>query len=87
MINKKPYTIRPNEAYDELELIFDDYEMYSDEPVVNAYEFIREVFELAFGEDAINKGFEPEEVLDKLREFSDAALEGENDESSPAMWS
>jgi hypothetical protein len=55
LINKKPYTIRPNEAYDELELIFDDYEMYSDEPVVNAYEFIREVFELAFGEDAINK--------------------------------
>ena len=38
------------------------------------YEFIDEVFEIAFGDDAINKGYTREEVLEKLREFSDDAL-------------
>lgn len=32
------------------------------------------VYELAFGEDAINKEYSNEEVLAKIREFSDKAL-------------
>lgn len=39
------------------------------------YEFIDLAFEIAFGDDAINKGYSREEVLAKLREFSDKALE------------
>lgn len=38
-------------------------------------QFIESVFELAFGDDAINKGYSKVEVLAKLREFSDSALE------------
>ena len=35
-------------------------------------EFIEEVFEIAFGDDAINRDFSYEEVLGRLREFSDS---------------
>jgi len=35
-------------------------------------EFIEEVFEIAFGDDAINRDFSYEEVLERLREFSDS---------------
>ena len=38
-------------------------------------EFKEAVYELAFGDDAINKGFTDKEVLETLREFSDKALE------------
>ena len=37
-------------------------------------EFIEEVYELAFGENAINRQFSYGEVLDELRKFSDNAL-------------
>lgn len=37
-------------------------------------EFVEEVFELAFGDDAINRDYSMGEVLDRLREFSDDAL-------------
>ena len=40
-------------------------------------QFIEDVFELAFGDDAINREFTFDEVLVKLREFSDAALVSE----------
>ncbi len=36
--------------------------------------FKEDVYELAFGDNAINKGYSDEEVLVKLREFSDLAL-------------
>jgi len=36
-------------------------------------EFIEEVYEIAFGDDAINRDFSYEEVLERLREFSDKA--------------
>jgi len=36
--------------------------------------FMEDVFELAFGEGAIDKHYTPDEVLAKLREFSDDAL-------------
>ena len=32
--------------------------------------FIEEVFEIAFGDNAINRNFEYEEVIAKLKEFS-----------------
>ena len=35
---------------------------------------IKTIYELAFGEDAVNKDYTGEEVLNKLREFSDKAL-------------
>ena len=37
--------------------------------------FMEEVFEIALGDNAINKDYSQEEVLAKLREFSDKALE------------
>ena len=36
-------------------------------------EFIEEVFEIAFGDDAINRDFSYEEVLEELRDNSDRA--------------
>ena len=34
-------------------------------------EFIREVYEIAFGDDAYNRGFYKEDVLGRLRNYSD----------------
>jgi len=39
--------------------------------------FIEEVFEIAFGDNAINRDYSMGEVLDKLMEFSDNALKYE----------
>ena len=39
--------------------------------------FIEEIYEIAFGEDAINRDFSHYEVIEQLREFSDHALEWE----------
>jgi len=46
-------------------------------------EFITEVFEIAFGDDAINRDFSYEEVLETLREFSDTALQLEHETDFP----
>lgn len=43
-------------------------------------EFIEEVFEIAFGDDAINRDFSYEEVLEELRDNSDRAWGINNDE-------
>ena len=37
-------------------------------------EFIAEVYEIAFGENAINRNFPFDEVIEELRKFSDNAL-------------
>ncbi len=37
-------------------------------------QFIEEVFEIAFGDNAINRDYSMGEVLDRLMEFSDDAL-------------
>ena len=37
-------------------------------------QFIEIVYELAFGDDAINREFSREEVLQRLRKFSDDAF-------------
>ena len=39
---------------------------------------LESVFELAFGDDALNKDYSNAEVLAKLREFSDLALKVED---------
>ena len=44
-------------------------------------QFIEEIFELAFGDNAINRDFSFEEVLTKLKEDSDKVAEMESDES------
>tara|TARA_A100000171_G_C1996275_1_gene79697 strand:- start:146 stop:337 length:192 start_codon:yes stop_codon:yes gene_type:complete len=38
------------------------------------YQFIEKVFEIAFGDDAINRSFTYEEVIEKLQEYSDNSL-------------
>tara|TARA_S200002703_G_C3585808_1_gene179938 strand:- start:26 stop:172 length:147 start_codon:yes stop_codon:yes gene_type:complete len=37
-------------------------------------DFIEIIFELAFGDDAINKDYTKEEVVAKIQEYSDNAL-------------
>ena len=47
----------------------------------NVKKFIEEAYEIAFGDDAINRDFSPEEVIEKLKSFSVKALkydEGED---------
>jgi hypothetical protein len=39
--------------------------------------FIEAVFEIAFGENALHRGYSKEEVLRRLRQFSDDALKFE----------
>ena len=41
-------------------------------------EFIADVFEIAFGDDAIDKGYSYADVLGRLRTFSDRALVSED---------
>ena len=38
-------------------------------------EFIEEVYEIAFGDNAINREFTQQDVLDQLRQFSDDSCE------------
>ncbi len=42
--------------------------------------FIEEIYEIAFGDDAINRNFSHDEVIDRIREYSDTALEVEEGE-------
>jgi hypothetical protein len=35
--------------------------------------FLEEIYEIAFGDDAINKGYTSEEVLQRLQDMSDDA--------------
>ena len=42
--------------------------------------FIEEIYEIAFGDNAINRNFSHDEVIDRIREFSDTALEVEEGE-------
>jgi len=37
--------------------------------------FIEEVYEIAFGDEALNRDFSPEEVIAELKSFSDKALQ------------
>ena len=46
-------------------------------PEMSDSRFIEEIYELAFGEDAINRDFSHGEVIEQIREFSDHALNWE----------
>ena len=41
-------------------------------------QFIEEIYELAFGDNAINRDFTQEEVIAELKKFSDDALKWDN---------
>lgn len=41
---------------------------------MNQQEFNDQVYEIAFGDNAINRGFEREEVIKELKRFSNLAL-------------
>jgi len=42
--------------------------------------FINEIAEIAFGENAIERGYDLDEVIEKIQEFSDNALKWEEEE-------
>tara|TARA_Y100001973_G_C5121006_1_gene292748 strand:- start:91 stop:399 length:309 start_codon:yes stop_codon:yes gene_type:complete len=42
--------------------------------------FLEEVYEIAFGDDAINRDFSPEEVIEELKSFSDKSLKYDKSE-------
>ena len=42
--------------------------------------FINEISEIAFGENAIERGYDMQEVIEKIQEFSDNALKWEEGE-------
>tara|TARA_R100000231_G_scaffold8490_1_gene11247 strand:+ start:39 stop:254 length:216 start_codon:yes stop_codon:yes gene_type:complete len=51
--------------------------IYDFEQVKTKDQFIEEVYEIAFGDDAINRDYSMPEVLERLMEFSDNALKWE----------
>jgi len=63
MTIKKVKIENPEEEYTEAELrqIIDE-------------DFIEQVFEIAFGDNAIDRNFTYDEVIEKLKEFSDNSL-------------
>ena len=62
-------------------------QMYEDMPIDESWtiekdreRFINEIAELAFGEGAIERGFDMQEVIDQLHDFSENALKWEEGE-------
>ena len=60
---------------------------YKDMPVDKSWtiekdreRFINEIAEIAFGENAIERGYDMQEVIDQIYEFSDHALKWEEGE-------
>ena len=60
---------------------------YKDMPVDESWtiekdreRFINEIAEIAFGENAIERGYDLDEVIEKIQEFSDNALKWEEGE-------
>ena len=45
----------------------------------NVKTFIEEVYEVAFGENALNRDFHPDAVVEELKRFSDNALKYEEE--------
>ena len=45
---------------------------------MNKDQFIEEVYEITFGDNAINRNFKYEEVIAELKKFSDEALKWED---------
>ena len=62
-------------------------QMYENMPIDESWtiekdreRFINEIAEIAFGEDAIERGYDMQEVIDQIYEFSDHALKWEEGE-------
>ena len=62
-------------------------QMYKDMPIDESWtiekdreRFINEIADIAFGEDAIERGYDLDEVIEKIQEFSDNALKWEEGE-------
>ena len=62
-------------------------QMYEDMPIDESWtiekdreRFINELADIAFGEDAIERGYDMQEVIDQIYEFSDHALKWEEGE-------
>ena len=60
---------------------------YKDMPIdkswtieIDRERFINEIAEIAFGEDAIERGYDLDEVIEKIQEFSNNALKWEEGE-------
>ena len=70
--------VKPNGEYKEMEK--DKTITLSKHEVVLDRDFVEEVWELAFGHDAWNKGFNDQEVLDKLKQYEAHALKWEEQE-------
>ena len=52
----------------------DDYYFKDVEAFEKVKTFLEEAYEIAFGDEAINRDFSPEEVIEELQSFSDKAL-------------
>jgi hypothetical protein len=70
--------VKPNGEYKEMEE--DKTITLNKHEVVLDRDFVEEVWELAFGHDAWNKGFNDQEVLDKLKQYEAHALKWEEQE-------
>ena len=46
----------------------------------NVINFIEEAYEIAFGDEALNRDFSPEEVIEELQSFSDKALKYDDED-------
>ena len=62
-------------------------QMYEDMPIDESWtiekdreRFINEIADIAFGEDAIERGYDMQEVIDQIYEFSDHELKWEEGE-------
>ena len=62
-------------------------QIYKDMPIDESWtiekdreRFINEIAEIAFGENAIERGYDMQEVIDQIYEFSDHALKWEEGE-------
>ena len=41
-------------------------------------QFLEQIYEIAFGDDAINKGYTQEDVINRLMDYSNIALQHED---------
>jgi len=68
-----------NHNIGDFENIDDSDSEFTDEEdwTMNKDQFIEEIYEIAFGDNAINRDFPFEEVIERIQEFSDNALKYE----------
>ena len=46
--------------------------------LMNNTQFLEQIYEIAFGDDAINKGYSQEDVIERLMDYSNIALQYED---------